>query len=424
MNENRFFKLLNEYVYVSTPIRDPRHLKGRSKELKDISNCLRTMGQLPFVYGLRGVGKSSIALTAAINIFSNDPHYVVCDSSMRFEDIIQSIIDLHTRKDITAAHIEVESQIDGSVKIGGSGVGGSRVERKSFTNTLGPLNVQQACVILASIKLEDRCIVVDEFDQIKDNDTRYKCALLAKALSDSNNNTKIIFCGVANDLSDLFDRHESASRYLRPIEVRKLDYGAIEAVIKDIEQAFGIEFEINSARRIIQISDGFPYFVHSIARETLQCWFDDGAEFKRTTPDQYERGILRASDTAEPELRKIYDLATMKYKRDGEYICWALADGPSIYKQRTKFYSDYKEIWERAAGVCDKIDDMPKMLSLDQFSARLTHLIKPEFGALMFRPTKSYYELTEKRMRGYARLRAATQRVYLKPDHPLASRQS
>lgn len=60
-----FANRLNELVSPSQPIQSIEHLYGRSHELDQIDKALYAPGRHVFIYGDRGVGKSSLAAAAA-----------------------------------------------------------------------------------------------------------------------------------------------------------------------------------------------------------------------------------------------------------------------------------------------------------------------------------------------------------------------
>ena len=60
-----FGRKVNEVVSPSHPVLSLEHLKGREQQLKRIQQALFATGRNVFIYGERGVGKSSLAATAA-----------------------------------------------------------------------------------------------------------------------------------------------------------------------------------------------------------------------------------------------------------------------------------------------------------------------------------------------------------------------
>ena len=66
--KDEFGEKLATVVNAATPIRSIQHLKGRQQQLQEIERALYAPGRHIFIYGDRGVGKSSLAATAAISI--------------------------------------------------------------------------------------------------------------------------------------------------------------------------------------------------------------------------------------------------------------------------------------------------------------------------------------------------------------------
>lgn len=67
---------LNEMVSPAQPIQSIEHLFGRKKEIDRIDKALFVPGRHILIYGDRGVGKSSLAATAANQFQSSDAKYI------------------------------------------------------------------------------------------------------------------------------------------------------------------------------------------------------------------------------------------------------------------------------------------------------------------------------------------------------------
>lgn len=92
-DRHQFGEKLNSLVFPSQPIDSIEHLFGRTKELDRIEKALYAPGRHVFVYGDRGVGKSSLAATAANQYQSSDSKYidVSCAPDATLKSIIVSI---------------------------------------------------------------------------------------------------------------------------------------------------------------------------------------------------------------------------------------------------------------------------------------------------------------------------------------------
>jgi uncharacterized protein len=420
-----FQRALNDVIYSSRAISDVTHLKGRAAEVDILTKALLTPGRQPFIYGLRGAGKTSLAVSVSRNFSKASDVQVTCAPQMRFGDVVRALAARALDHNPLEVERKLESKEDGGLNFGVVKVAGSAIETKSFRGIPTPQDPNEAFSILNRVfatKGNDRfCYIVDEFDQLTDADSHLQLGLLAKLIADSNSPIKFIFCGVADDVQQIFKAHPSTLRLFEPIEVNRLKLQACFDIMLDVEQRLGVSIERETKFRIARISDGFPYFIHLILEKILWRWFGDGIGRKaETTPAHYENGLIDASSAAAPELREPYEKAASKYALDGELLIWALAAGGLTEKQIKIIAKDFFEIYNELS----QNDKPATCLNQNQISARLALFMNDSYGTMVVRPRRSYYGFAEKRMRGYARLRAALRGVGLRPDHPFAGNNS
>src|SRR5690349_21737323 len=65
LDQERFVQILQQHLRPSSPIESFEHLYGREKQLEQIKQAMFSPGRHVFIYGDRGVGKTSLARTAA-----------------------------------------------------------------------------------------------------------------------------------------------------------------------------------------------------------------------------------------------------------------------------------------------------------------------------------------------------------------------
>jgi hypothetical protein len=418
-----FGSRLKDVLSPSRAIDDPVHLKGRATSLRETSQALSAQGRQVFVHGFRGVGKSSVAITAA-KAFApgRQPVLIYCSARSTFFQIIRDMAvealglnPLETEKTKTW-------KADGSAKAMGIGIGGETSGSIRYSGVPEPKSVNEAALLLRKATQSDAnngCVfIIDEFDLLEDIESHQLFGEFAKLVADSGQSTKMIFCGVAHDLDKIFKAHGSTFRYFHPLRLDALKPGPCLEIIADAERALGIEIEHNSQMRIAQICDGFPYFVHLITEKLLWRWFNDtgGTGSKKTTPQQYEQALQDACLAAEPELRSSYDAVVQKYKTDGEIILWAVAQGSQLAKNIDTIEKDFDSIF---SSVPDRLKPS-KQLNRAQLSSRLANMKRVDYERILESNGRGWYEFREKRMRGYARLRAAAQQIELRADHPRA----
>lgn len=418
-NNETLQKALNDVIFSSRAISNVDHLKGRSEEVAAMARALLAPGRQPFIYGLRGAGKTSLALSVSKEYAEDENVLVTCAPQMKFGDVIRALAARALDADPFVSNRKIESRGDGGINIGVVKAGGSVRETTSFHTIPTPQDPNEALAILTRVlqaKNGRFCFIIDEFDQLIDTDSHLQLGLLAKLIADSGSPIKFVLCGVADDVQQIFKAHASTLRLFEPVAVNRLRLQACFDIMEDVEKRLKLAIERETKFRIAQISDGFPYFIHLITEKTIWRWFaDPHRRPDRTGAHHYEEGLLDASKAAAPELKEPYEQAASKYALDGELIVWALATGDLLEKQIKLVHQDFREIYESynsssKPGVA---------LNQNQISARLTLFMSEEYGKMVKRPRRSYYAFAEKRMRGYARLRAALRGVELRPDHPL-----
>jgi uncharacterized protein len=86
-------QVLSENLTPSDSIKVPERLFGREKTLTTIDRAFSSPGRQIFIYGDRGVGKTSLALTTAYlhTGVENPPIYAMCGRTNNFSQTIQAI---------------------------------------------------------------------------------------------------------------------------------------------------------------------------------------------------------------------------------------------------------------------------------------------------------------------------------------------
>jgi energy-coupling factor transporter ATP-binding protein EcfA2 len=91
-DQSSFGKMLGKVLSPSQPLNSEEYLRGREEQLQGIKRSLFQSGRHVLIHGLRGVGKSSLAQTAAYSLaVEKDPIIVGCDSSSNFRSLIREI---------------------------------------------------------------------------------------------------------------------------------------------------------------------------------------------------------------------------------------------------------------------------------------------------------------------------------------------
>jgi Cdc6-like AAA superfamily ATPase len=93
-NREEFLTIRNSFLTSARPVQSPEHLKGRQKTLQSLIDALNSPGRHAFIYGFRGVGKSSLAQTAAYQLQHSGraPILLGCEKTSTFSQICRDIV--------------------------------------------------------------------------------------------------------------------------------------------------------------------------------------------------------------------------------------------------------------------------------------------------------------------------------------------
>jgi Cdc6-like AAA superfamily ATPase len=279
VSENDVKRILAENLTPSDTIRTPERLFGRDKTLTMIDRALNSPGRQIFIYGDRGVGKTSLARTAALLHTGpeNIPIYVMCGRTNKFSQVLQSIGN---------AVIPVEERMDPPSSGGGvnlnlpGGLGGFGVSRstKGVASIPEPQSLAEALDIIryvAAKRGNRTIIVIDELERVESSEEREKFAEFIRNIPELDVNAQFIFCGIMHDIAELVQSHGSAGRILETINLERLNHSDLWRIITAVADKLNVGIQREALIRISQISDGFPHYVHLIGESLFWSMYDD-----------------------------------------------------------------------------------------------------------------------------------------------------
>ena len=396
-------QVLADNLTPSKSIQTPERLFGRTRTLTTIDRALNSPGRQIFIYGDRGVGKTSLALTAAYLQTSseNTPINVMCGRYGSFGEVIQAIGN---------ATIPVEQRLAEKSSGGGlqlnfpvaGGVGYTR-PTKSGGVINPPTSLNEALDIIRYVAAKTRgkqVIIIDEMERIDSPEEKEKFAEFIKNIPKLSDDIRFIFCGIGHDLTELLQAHASASCILETIKLEKLHHSDLWQIITVVAEKLGVEVQRDALIRIGQISDGFPHYVHLIGESLFWSMFDDPDPVHASNANHYKTGIEGALQRTEAILRAQYDKATQKTRNTADYVeaLWALADSTADRRQITEIYNlSYTRIMAKRAR---------SRLPRDTLNQRYLSLRKESHGRIVVGYGSGWFAFRENIIRGYVRLRA------------------
>src|SRR5262245_4316129 len=169
-------RVLAENLTPSDTIKTPERLFGRERTLTLIDRAFNSPGRQIYIYGDRGVGKTSLALTAAYlhTGVENLPIYVPCGKTNNFAQTIQAIANA-----LIPGEERLEKAASGggfsfNLPVGMGGVGVSDGTKPTY-NIAPPQSLSEALDIVRYVAAKRRnttIIVIDEMERIESTTER------------------------------------------------------------------------------------------------------------------------------------------------------------------------------------------------------------------------------------------------------------
>lgn len=411
MSEEEFTTVLNRFLSPSRPIRQRELLRGRQSQLTAIKRALASPGRNIFVYGDRGVGKTSVAQTSSLIYQSadSDPVWVSCDSDSTFYSVCENIASrllgaspIKRRKEKTSKFtagvkwlsVELQTKIgDGIIET-----------PESISEAVGLI------VFCGDCHSESPIVVIDEFERIDSEKDRSLFGDFIKQLGDQECRVKFIFCGTGNTIEDLLAHHASCFRYLANIELERLRYEARFEIIKSLADELAVDIDVNYLYRLADISDGFPHYLHLIGEKIFWEAFEDEYYQGYITAEYFSKATHRAVQEVSTELKHSYTKATEKYLDDYQHVLWAVAAHPDLRRRNADIFASYCKIMEQM-----ELEPIEKTA----FNNRLNALKTKAHGSVLVGTRQGWYHFREPIVRGYCRLRAAIKGIHLGREHHL-----
>jgi hypothetical protein len=175
---------LDNLLHPSQHIEEIRQLKGRVKNLNEMLDAFETPGAHPFIWGARGIGKTSVGHTACqvhreyVELVS----VVACGKKTNFRSLLQDIVNDAAERNPS---ILKGVKLKGQVKIMGITLSGETADMLSVNEDISPN--QASSLIRFSLKSNDidkcPCVIIDEFDRLESDDTFQSIADMLKGTS-------------------------------------------------------------------------------------------------------------------------------------------------------------------------------------------------------------------------------------------------
>lgn len=218
--------------------------------------------------------------------------------------------------------------------------------------------------------------------------------------------------GIGHTVDELLGAHKSATRKLETIQLDPISHDELWKIVSTVANELGVTVQRDHLMRSSILSDGFPHYVHLIAESLFWAMHDDENDVISSSADHFRAAVKGALERTEVEHRSAYRRATEKTKNTRKYelALWALADKTETRRQVTNIYDEsYMKIASRS-----QLDT--RVMDRARFNQRLLSLRSPAHGEIVVGYGAGWFAFKETILRGYVRLVAENNGVFLAKD--------
>lgn len=244
----------------STPIKLAELFAGRRGQMLQLINSVAEPGRHAFLYGERGVGKTSLAqileFVLPTGVQSVMHTRKACAPGDNFESIWRRFF-----KDLRFFYEE-----NGEKKY-------TTVD-ELYPDKIAPDDILREVnqFPLNTIPI----FVIDEFNEIEDDGRTSKLlANTIKTLSDDGATSTIIVVGVADNVTELFSDHASIARCSEEILMPRMSQDELYEIIDKRLKQLGMSIEADARSKIVILSRGLPTYVHRLGKHAATAAVND-----------------------------------------------------------------------------------------------------------------------------------------------------
>ena len=411
VDDDRLREVLRKHLTPSDHIKTPERLFGRERVLQQLSRAFNSSGRHAFIYGDRGVGKSSLALTCAylVQCSTEEPIYVPCGSGQTFGELIFAAAN---------AGLPPEERLE-TASSGQSitlpfGMGGGSRGQASRANFGSPKSLTDALELVRylSTRRKGRTVIIfDEFERITSENDKGLFAEFIKNLPAYENEISIIICGIGSSIDEMMGAHQSVSRKLESIPVDKISHDELWKIIEAPALELGVSVDKSLLIRASILSDRFPHYVHLLAESMFWAMHDDNVQNESASIDHFRLAVKGTLERTEAVHKSAWYKATLKTTatKDYEAALFALADRSDSRLQVVDIYDrSYRRIATQLSG-----NDDSNILDKERFNQRLLRLREDSHGRVVIGHGSGWFSFRENVFRGYVRLEAENRGIEL-----------
>ncbi len=238
-------------LFDGAPISEEDLFAGRQSEVRQVIETVFSRGKHVVLFGERGVGKTSLSNIFWKRFTSRLHSFVVAKVQAGPHDNF-STLWIRALEELRAAGVAQNR----------SDVASINVDFTSITPTQIRRELQKCGANIVPV------IIVDEYNEIADADAKKLTANTIKELYDyaENVNTTIILVGVAENITQLVEDHESTDRAIVQTKLNRMSNSELKEIIQKRAGRTVMQFSPDAMWTIIALSRGLPYFTQTLSK--------------------------------------------------------------------------------------------------------------------------------------------------------------
>ncbi|MBW8639034.1 AAA family ATPase [Hoeflea sp. WL0058] len=241
------FEIVN--LFDGAPIDEEDLFAGRTSEVAKMLRTVMEKSKHAVLFGERGVGKTSLS-----NIFWK-----------RFGNTIKSFVVARVqagpKDDFSSLWIRALDEL----KATGTSVGkAGYVQFNTNYYSISPTEIRRELQKCSPNALP--IIIIDEYNEITDTDTKTLTANLIKELYDFSVTTTVLLVGVAENIGELIEDHKSIGRALIHVPLSRMSDSELKEIIEKRASRTRMKFSGDAIWTIVTLSRGLPFFTQTLSK--------------------------------------------------------------------------------------------------------------------------------------------------------------
>ena len=264
MSEAELFermRLVGEACRPAAPIDRRSLFSGRSEQLSEVFSVVAQPGQHCVIYGERGVGKTSLATVAG--------------ELLRASSVLTARTTCDASDDFASVWHKALGELEFRTPRQGVGFADRRDETRTAASEQlpnGHVSPGAVCAVLERVaKRQELAVFIDEFDRLRDAESRTLFADTIKALSDRVVRATIFLIGVADSVGDLVREHRSVERALVQIHMPRMSRDELLEIVQTGMETARMTITAEAATKIAVFSQGLPHYTQLLGQLAAQA---------------------------------------------------------------------------------------------------------------------------------------------------------